>query len=133
MDVYNNLNRVSFFSPFCYDTLMKLSKYICANMLFLIGNAGLCIFLLSLIGTYNIQGNAWMYIERNCDIWAFTILGFLLISPIEILLHKITHNKFILNIPFKNENIRYTYSILFWVGIICSVLYLLLYVWIITR
>lgn len=112
---------------------MKLTKYICANILFLMGNAGLCIFLLSLIGTYTIQGNVWMYIERNCGIWAFIILGFLLILPIEIFANKITHNKFLLNIPFKNENIRYTYNILFWLGIVCSILYLLFYLWFITR
>lgn len=112
---------------------MKLSKYICTNILFLIGIAGLCIFLLSLFGTYTIQGNAWMYIERNCGVWGLTILGIISILPIEMLFHKITHNKFILNIPFKNENIRYTHIILFWLGIVCSVLYLLLYLWFIAR
>ena len=112
---------------------MNLSKYICANILFLIGNAGLCISLLSLIGTYTIQSNAWMYIEKNCGIWAFAILGFILTLPIEILLHKITHNKFIINIPLKSGNIRYTYDILFGLGIACSILYLLLYLWFITR
>ncbi len=112
---------------------MRLSKYLCANILFLIGNAGLCIFILSLIGPYNIQGNACMYIEKNCGVWGLAILGIILILPIEILLHKITHNKFLLNIPFKNKNIMYTYNILFGLGLFCSILYLLFYLWLITR
>lgn len=81
-------------------------------------------------GTSNLYGAS--LIDR-CDIYITSVLGLLILTPIEMLFHKITHNKFILNIPFGNEGIKYVYNILFWFGIISSFLYLLVFIWVVTR
>ena len=105
------------------------------NILFLLG---ILIFLLAinwLTTDYSpdiniVYGDSLI---EHCDIFVTSILGLLIFVPIEMLFHKIMHNKFILNIPFGNEGLRYTYNILFWLGIVCSILYLLFYLWFITR
>ena len=118
---------------------MNIKKYICANILSLLGNLGLLIalcafYIFAINANYNYIVGLIAYLASFCFgkyIYIIPIIVILLL--IEVLMHKITHNKFLLNIPFKNENIRYTYNILFWLGIVCSILYLLFYLWFITR
>lgn len=118
---------------------MNITKYICANILSLLGNIGifiaLCLFYAFVIGAdYNCVVGFIAYSASLCFSTYIYIIPFVvLLLLIETLLHKITHNKFILNTSFKNESIRYTYNILFWIGITCSILYLLFYLWFITR
>ena len=118
---------------------MNIKKYICANILSLLGNVGLfialCLFYAFVIdANYNYIVGIIAYSASLCfSTYIYIIPTVFVLLLIEILVHKITHNKFTLNIPFKNENIRYTYNILFWLGIICSILYLLCYLWFITR
>ena len=64
---------------------------------------------------------------------AFAIAIIILLLPIEILVNKIGLNKYTLNIKIKNEGIILTYNILFWLGLTCSVLYVLLYIWILSK
>jgi len=107
---------------------MNLNKYICANILSFIGNIGLFIFLLSSFGNYRIQGKAWMYIEENCSLWAFLIAGIILFLLIEVSIYKISHNKYSISLPTKNEYIKRIYNILFWLGVVCSIIFLLIYI-----
>ena len=106
---------------------MKLTKYFSTNILFLLGIWLFWLFILLVITDYNYDGTSNLYgvslIER-CDIYIISVLVLLILIPIEILFHKNTHNKFILNIPFGNEGIKYVYNILFWFGITSSIFYL---------
>lgn len=115
---------------------MKLTKYFSANILFLLGILlFLLLILLEITGSSYDEPNK-IYIDSLIEHWYIyipSVLGLLVFLPIEMLFHKITHNKFILNIPFKNEGIRYTYNILFWLGIVSSIFYLAVFVWGITR
>ena len=118
---------------------MNITKYICANILSVLGNIGLfitlCLFYAFVTdANYNYVVGLIAYSASLCfSSYIYIIPFFVILLLIETLLHKITLNKFLLNIPFKNENIRYTYNILFWLGIVCSILYLLFYLWFITR
>ena len=119
---------------------MNVTKYICANIISLLGIFGLvillsflCLYVL-IFPDYNFFCGLIANIGYICFvsyIYLIPVLCFAL--PIEILFHKITHNKFVLNIPFKNEDIKYTYNILFWIGITSSALYLIFYLWFVTR
>jgi len=118
---------------------MKLTKCICANILALFGDIGfliaLCALYISIIDAgYNYVVGLIADLAIKCfHAYSCIIPAIIILLLAEILLHKITHNKYILNIPFKNDNIRYTYNILFWVGIFSSVFYLLFCIWFITR
>ena len=118
---------------------MNITKYIFGNILSLLGNLGLLIalcafYIFAISANYNYIVGLIAYLASFCYgkyIYIIPIIVILLL--IEVLIHKITHNKFLLNIPFKNENIRCTYNILFWLGIICLILYIIDYIWFITR
>lgn len=119
---------------------MNIKKYICANLLSFFGNIGFSILLCMIFITiffynaYNFFTGLIAYSASLCfGTYIYIIPSMIIMLLFELLIHKITHNKFLLNIPFKNENIRYTYNILFWLGIVCSILYLLFYLWFITR
>ena len=119
---------------------MSIKKYICANILSFLGNFGLIILLLLLClyilvyPSYNFFSGVVAYIASWCfGTYIYIIPTVFILLLVEMLIHKITHNKFALNISFKNDNIRYTYNILFWLGIVCSVLYLIDHIWFITR
>ena len=113
---------------------MRLTKYLSTNILFLLGILLFLLFMLfasnSYDGTNNLYGASLI---DCCDIYITSIVCLIVFMPIEMLFHKITHNKFVLNIPFGNEGIKYVYNILFWFGIISSILYLLVFIWVITR
>ena len=116
---------------------MKLTKYIFANILSL-----LFIFVLLLTGIYYISIYIYppifylyyhflnkynVYIILNiCTICIFILLF------IEILIAKI-HNTHIVNIEIKNKSLKSIYNILFWLGIICSILYLIMYIWLVSK
>lgn len=125
---------------------MNITKYICANILSLFGNGILFLSLsiICLMGNYELSFTKniiiqsffkiiFKFSELLLNIYTDIVYCFLILCLIEILFHKFTRNKFILNIPFKNEKIKYTYNILFWIGITCSNLYLLFYLCFITR
>ena len=107
---------------------MKLTKYVSANILSLVGNVGLLIFLLALWGRGQIAVMSSTYFEENCGIWAFMIAGIIFILPIDLLLNKIFHNELTISIQIKNKYLRYAYYVLFWLGIVCSILYLSLFI-----
>ena len=108
---------------------MKLTKYISTNILSLVGNVGLFIFLLALWGRGQIAVMSSRYFEENCGIWALAIAGIILLLPIDVLINKISHNKLTITFQIKNKIIRYTYYFLFWLGTACAVLYLSLFIW----
>ncbi len=120
---------------------MNMTKYICMNILSILGNVGFSILLCMLFITlfmytsdYNYLMGLIAFLGDICFRYYIVIIPLIiLILPIEMFIHKIAHNKFIIDIAFKNEKIRYTYNILFWLGIISSVLYLLFYLWFVTR
>ena len=118
---------------------MSITKNICANILSLLGNVGLfialCLFYAFVFGAnYNYVVGLIAYSASLCfSSYIYIIPSIIILLLIELLIHKITHNKFLLNIPFKNKNIKQTYNILFWIGIVCSILYIIEYLWFITR
>ncbi len=115
---------------------MKSTKYLSTNILFLLGILLFILFTLLLITELHYDEPNKLYIDSLIEhyyVYITFILFLIILLPIEILFHKITHNKFLLNIPFKNENIRNTYNILFWFGIISSIIYLLVFLWGVTR
>ena len=115
---------------------MRLTKYVSTNILFLIG---IIIFLLALpllIMSYYYDGTSKVFgisLFEHRFLYLISIASLIFFIPIEILIHRVTHNKFILNIPFKNKNIKYLYNILFWLGITCSIIYLSFYIWVISK
>ena len=115
---------------------MRLTKYISTNILSLLG---ILIFILSIpfvitSSTYN--GTNIIYgvsLFEQCAIYIIFILTLITLIPIEMLFHKITHDKFIINIPFKDKEIKHIYIVLFWLGITVSISYLMLFIWFMTR
>lgn len=119
---------------------MSIKKYICANILSFLGNIGFCILLCMIFITiffyyaYNFFTGLIAYLASlYFRTYIYIIPTIVILLLIEVFIHKITHDKFLLNIQFKNDNIRYTYNILFWLGIVFLLLYLLFYLWFITR
>ena len=114
---------------------MKLTKYVSTNILFLLGILLFILFIILISTAYVPYGkyNYGYYLLDHCSFYIPTIIGLLILTPIEMLFHKITHNKFILNIPFGNEGIKYIYNILFCLGITSSIFYLSVFFWGITR
>ena len=112
---------------------MKIIRYIWANILSLIGNIGLFIFLLSLFGNSYIQNKTWLYIEQNCGIWAFSIIVSIIMLIIEILINIFFDNKFTLNISYKNINTEIIYEAIFCLGIISSIIYMTLFIWFLSK
>jgi len=115
---------------------MKLTKYLSANILFLLGILLFILFILMVITGAHYDGQNKLYIDSLIEHWYIyipTVLGLLVLIPIEMLFHRITNNKFLLNIPFKNDDIRHTYNFLFWFGIICSIFYLSVFIWGVNR
>ncbi len=107
---------------------MKITKYICANSLAVLGNLALFSFLYSLLFD-NFYDPIYQLILQvfgfYYDTYLFIIIILLLLLPIEILLNKLFHNKFVLNLNIRNKNLRQIYSVMFWLGLICSILYVL--------
>lgn len=115
---------------------MRLTKYLSTNILFLLGIWLFWLFILLVITDFNYDGTNMFYgfsLFEDRFVYLTIIVCSIIFTPIEMLFHKITHNKFILNIPFGNEGIKYVYNILFWLGIISSIFYLSVYIWGITR
>lgn len=121
---------------------MKLTKYISLNILSLLGNAISCLILsisflminFELSFTKNIIlrflfKSIFHLSELVFNLYIEIFVCIFSIFLIEILLHAITHDKVILNIPFKNKELKYIYNILFLLGIICSIIYLIGYIW----
>ncbi len=115
---------------------MKLTKYISLNILFLLGILILILSIPFVITSLNFNGTNNIYgvsLFKHRFIYLTFITFLIIIIPIEMLFHKLTKNKFLLNIPLKNKSIVYTYYILFWLGIICSILYLIGYLWFVSK
>lgn len=114
---------------------MNIPKYICANILSLLGIVGagslLCYTLVSFLvyPDFLLEGFAFNLfgICINSYIYIIPTIIFLLIIEIQF------NKKYTINMQIKNKYLRYTYNILFWLGITCSILYLLFYLWFITR
>lgn len=119
---------------------MSISKNICANIISLLGNLifilTICYILLSLFvyPDYLLDGITFNILSVCLNTYIFIIPCLFILWVIEdIFANKIFHKKYFLNYQIKNKCFRHTYNILFWLGIICSILYLLFYVWFITR
>ena len=115
---------------------MKLTKYFSPNILFLLGILLFILFILLVATGAHYDEPNKIYIDSLFEhyyVYITSILVLLILTPIEMLFHKITHDKFILNIPFGNEGIKYVYNILFWFGITSSIFYLSVFIWGITR
>ncbi len=119
---------------------MKLTKYICANILSLLGNFGLLVmlsymFLAELVyPEYLVEGYVFTLLVICITTYIYIIPSLLILLPIEnILTRKFFNKEYFLDIQIKNKYLKYTYNILFWLGFICSFLYLLLYCWMISK
>ena len=110
---------------------MKLTKYVSANILSLFGIIGMFSLLYYTFLSYLVYPNYLLEgfafdlfgICINTYIYLIPIIIFLLILEIQF------NKKYTLNIQCNNKYLINTYNILFWLGIVCSVLYLLLYLW----
>lgn len=110
---------------------MNLIKYICANILSFIG---IWLFLLTIffITTdyhYETIVSIGDSLIEHRFIYLTSIFYLIIALPIEILFHKFTRHRFILNIKFKNEFFTQTYKTLFWFGLTSSIFYLSVYIW----
>ena len=115
---------------------MMLTKCISSNILFLLGNFILILSVPFFISSLNYDGTNNIYgvsLYEHCFTYSAFIFLLIIIIPIELMFHKLTKNKFILNIPLKNKSIICTYYILFWLGIISSILYLTGYLWFVSK
>ena len=125
---------------------MKLTKYLSTNILSFFCNiisfAIICLFYLMMHQELSFSKSILLksffsfifYLGELCiNFYLFIFSSFCLALIIELFFHKLTKNKFILNISLKNKSIIYTYYILFWLGIICSILYLIGYIWFVSK
>lgn len=116
---------------------MKITKYLSANLLSLSGNIGFlicfCALLLymNLLPDFRITSGIIAYLMiYSFRTYIYIIPWLILLLPIDILINTFLHNKYTINIPIKNEHL---YHVIFWFGIICSIIYLFAYYYFATR
>jgi len=119
---------------------MNVTKYICLHIISFLGFIGLIVLMcfialdIFVYPDYNFICGFVASLAIKCfNVYFYIIPILVILLPIEFLLHKLTHNKFLLNIPLKNKSIICTYYILFWLGIISSILYLIGYLWFVSK
>ena len=115
---------------------MNFTKYISANILSFLGIIGCilfaCLFYLSIffLPSYNIIVGIIVYLAYLYFAYYIQIIPYLILLLLfEILLNKLTNDKFIINIPIKNEHKKRKYYKLFIFGIISSILYIIVFFW----
>ncbi len=119
---------------------MNITKYICANILSLLGNFGLLIMLsyLFLAGLvypdYLVDGYIFALLVICSKTYIYIIPSFFILLPIEnTLARKLINKESFFEIQIKNKYLRHTYNVIFWIGIICSIIYLIGYLWLLSR
>ena len=115
---------------------MKLTKYICANILSLVGLYLLILFILLVITDINFNGTNELYgisLFVHYDIYITSIFFLIAFLMIDILINKLFQDKYTINIQLKNKNLLRIYNILFYLGVVCSFAYLALYLWFISK
>lgn len=111
---------------------MKIQKYICTNILSLLGNIILLYFLLFIFDL-----NWFDFILKHIDLYflfdvfANLIVLIFILLGVEILIVKICHRKFIIKIQIKNKIVEQIYNNLFWIGLVCSIFYFLFYIFVV--
>ncbi len=119
---------------------MKITKYISANILSLLGNimSFLILNLMFLMTNPDLSFpkqefvksfylNIFTLSEMFWNFGLYIILGLIILFIIEILLNKTAPNLYTINIEVKNKYLQNTYNVIFWFGIICSIIYMLIY------
>ena len=101
---------------------MKIQKYICTNILSLLGNIILLYFLLFIFDL-----NWFDFILKHVDLYFL----FDVFANLIILIVKVCHRKFIIKIQIKNKIVEQIYNNLFWIGLICSIFYFLFYIFVV--
>ena len=131
---------ISFRFCLIYITNMSITKNICANIISLFGIFILilliCYMLLTLLvyPDYILDGFTFKLLVLCCNLYIFVIPSLIILGTIEYFFaDKISFKKYFLNFQIKSKYLKYTYNILFWLGIVSSVLYLFVYVWVISR
>lgn len=118
---------------------MKITNFICANILSLLGNIGLFVVLsytylaFLVYPDYPVDGIIFKLLSICLNTYIYIIPILLVLLPIEdILARKLISKEGFLNIQIKNKYLRYTYNIIFWLGIISAITYsvIVLYVYI---
>lgn len=116
---------------------MKITKYICANFLSLLGNLGLLlilsyIYLVVLVyPDYLIDGLVFSLLNIYIKIYLYMFPILIVLLPIEdILVRKLFNKDSFINIQIKNKYLRQIYNVIFWLGFICSFFYLFYYIYI---
>lgn len=106
---------------------MKITKYICANVLSLFGIFLLLLFLLFLITDFYYDGTNGIYgmsLVENSFYYSATIICLIFMLLIEILVNKFSNNKYLLKTNINDKNLQNLYNVIFWLGFICSILYI---------
>ena len=107
---------------------MKITKYISANILSVLGNIGFGVglsymYLASLVYPgYLVDGIVFklLCVCLNTYIYIIPLLIVFLIIE-NILARKLFRKEGFLNIQIKNKYLKYTYNVIFWLGLIGSV------------
>ena len=114
---------------------MCITKNICANIISFLGNLILLLMacylvLASLVyPDYLLDGIIFTLLNICFKTYIYIIPSLFILGPIEdIFVNKIFNKKYSLNYEIKNKYLRCAYNILFWIGFICSCLYLILYI-----
>lgn len=115
---------------------MKFTNFICANFLSLLGNFGLLVilsymYLAALVyPDYLFEGFVFKLLCICFNTYIYIIPILLALLPIEdILARKLFNKDSFISILIKNKYLRHTYNVIFWLGLICSVLYLYFYLY----
>lgn len=114
---------------------MKITKYICTNILSLFGLFLLSLFLIFIWTDIKYNGTSTLHgvsLLENSYNYISVIVILITSLTIEALLSKIL-NKYVLNFQIKNIYLHHIYNALFWIGFSCSIIYLALYIYIIAK
>lgn len=106
---------------------MKITKYICANLLSLFGIFLLLLFLLYLITDFYFDGTNDIYgvsLIENSLYYSATVICLIFLLLIEILVNKLSKNKYLLKTNINDKNLQNLYNVMFWLGFISSILYI---------
>lgn len=115
---------------------MKITKYICANFLSLLGNLGLLlivsyIYLAVLVyPDYLVDGFVFSLLKIYIKTYLYMFPILIVLLPIEdILVRKLFNKDSFINSQIKNKYLRQIYNVIFWLGFICSFFYLFYYIY----
>lgn len=115
---------------------MNITKYVCANILSLFGNFGLLVvlsymFLAGLVyPDYLVDGYIFNLLVLCSKTYIYIIPSLLVLLPIEnISARNLVNKESFFDIQIKNKYLRYTYNVIFWLGIACSIWYLFVFIY----